>query len=119
MRMQDSAQINKCIAVTVPAQTPIPGKDVIIDGMSKRNIFPFLDLMDGFYQIYMRKRDIPYEAMSTPGILREIVKKEGRFKVLDVRFQLELFGTGHHVKFCHKKFESTPTSRAALASLQH
>ena len=57
---------NKLNAATVPAQTPIPRKDVIIDGMSKSTIFSSMDLMDGFYQILMRERDIPYTAVSTP-----------------------------------------------------
>ena len=59
-------------AATVPAQTPIPRKDVIIDGMSKSTIFSSMDLMDGFYQILMREQDIPYTAVSTPsGMLWE------------------------------------------------
>ena len=56
---------NKLNAATVPAQTPIPIKDVIIDGMSKSNIFSSMDLMDGFYQILMREREIPYTAVMT------------------------------------------------------
>ena len=63
---------NKLNAATIPAQTPIPRKDVIIDGMSKSTIFSSMDLMDGFYQILMRERDIPYTAVSTPsGMLWE------------------------------------------------
>ena len=63
---------NKLNAATVPAQTPIPRKDVIIDGMSKSTIFSSMDLMDGFYQILMRERDIPFTAVSTPsGMLWE------------------------------------------------
>uniref|UniRef100_A0AAV1UP09 Reverse transcriptase domain-containing protein n=1 Tax=Peronospora matthiolae TaxID=2874970 RepID=A0AAV1UP09_9STRA len=63
---------NKLNAATVPAQTPIPRKDVIIDNMSKSTIFSSLDLMDGFYQNLMRERDIPYTAVSTPsGMLWE------------------------------------------------
>ena len=57
---------NKLNAATIPAQTPIPRKDVIIDGMSKSTIFSSMDLMDGFYQILMSERDIPYKAVSTP-----------------------------------------------------
>uniref|UniRef100_A0AAV1V9U7 Reverse transcriptase domain-containing protein n=1 Tax=Peronospora matthiolae TaxID=2874970 RepID=A0AAV1V9U7_9STRA len=45
---------NKLNAATVPAQTSIPRKDVIIDGMAKSTIFSSMDLMDGFYQILMR-----------------------------------------------------------------
>ena len=47
---------NKLNAATVPSQTSIPRKDVIIDGMSKLTIFLSMDLMDGFYQILMRER---------------------------------------------------------------
>ena len=45
---------NKLNAATVSAQTPIPRKDVIIDGMAKSTIFSSMDLMDGFYQTLMR-----------------------------------------------------------------
>ena len=63
---------NKLNAATVPAQTPIPRKDVIIDGMSKSTIFSSMGLIDGFYQILMRERNIPYTAVSTPsGMLWE------------------------------------------------
>ena len=57
---------SKLNAATVPAQTPIPRKDAIIDGMAESIIFSSMDLMDGFYQILMRERDIPYTAASTP-----------------------------------------------------
>uniref|UniRef100_A0AAV1TY07 Polyprotein n=1 Tax=Peronospora matthiolae TaxID=2874970 RepID=A0AAV1TY07_9STRA len=57
---------NKLNAATVPAQTPIPRKDVIIDGMAKSTTFSSIDLMGGFDQICMRGRDIPYTALSTP-----------------------------------------------------
>ena len=60
---------NKLNAATVPAQTPIPRKDVIIDGMSKRSTFSLMDLMDGFYQILMRQKDIPFTTVSTPSRL--------------------------------------------------
>ncbi|MDH5641647.1 MAG: reverse transcriptase family protein, partial [Nitrospira sp.] len=63
---------NKLNAVTIPAQTPIPRKDVIIDGMTGSTIFSTIDLRDGFYQILMRESDIPYTAVSTPsGMLWE------------------------------------------------
>ena len=58
---------NKLNDATVPAQTPIPRKDVIIDGMQGSTIFSTLDLRDGFYQILMRDKDIPLTAVSTPG----------------------------------------------------
>ena len=57
---------NKLNAATVPTQTPIPRKDVIIDGKSKSTIYSSMDLMFGFYQILMRERDIPYTAVRTP-----------------------------------------------------
>ena len=56
----------KLNATTVPAQKPIPRKDVIVDGMSKSTIFSSMNVMDGFYQILMRERNIPYTAVSTP-----------------------------------------------------
>ena len=63
---------NKLNATTIPAQTPIPRKDVIIDSMAGSEIFSCLDLKDGFYQILMREKDIPYTAVSTPsGMLWE------------------------------------------------
>uniref|UniRef100_H3GHF9 Reverse transcriptase domain-containing protein n=1 Tax=Phytophthora ramorum TaxID=164328 RepID=H3GHF9_PHYRM len=63
---------NKLNDATVPAQTPIPRKDVIIDSMTSSTIFSTLDLRDGFYQILMRKSDIPLTAVSTPsGMLWE------------------------------------------------
>ncbi|OWY91389.1 reverse transcriptase, partial [Phytophthora megakarya] len=63
---------NKLNDATLPAQTPIPRKDVIIDSMSKSTIYSALDLRDGFYQILMRESDIPLTAVSTPsGMLWE------------------------------------------------
>ena len=63
---------NKLNAATIPAQTPIPRKDVIIDGMCGSTIFSAVDLRDGFYQILMRGKDIPLTAVSTPsGMLWE------------------------------------------------
>ncbi|KAE9283090.1 hypothetical protein PR003_g27230 [Phytophthora rubi] len=63
---------NKLNDATVPAQTPIPRNDVIIDSMALSTIFSALDLRDGFYQILMRETDIPLTAVSTPsGMLWE------------------------------------------------
>lgn len=63
---------NKLNAATIPAQTPIPRKDVILDGMQGSTIFSTIDLRDGYYQILMRKKDIPLTAVSTPsGMLWE------------------------------------------------
>ncbi|KAE9281050.1 hypothetical protein PR003_g27781 [Phytophthora rubi] len=60
---------NKLNDATVPAQTPIPRKDVIIDSMALSTIFSALDLRDGFYQILMRESDIP---LTAPGCGREV-----------------------------------------------
>ncbi|KAG2877617.1 hypothetical protein PC115_g23320 [Phytophthora cactorum] len=57
---------NKLNDATIPAQTPIPRKDVIIDSIAKSTIYSALDLRDGFYQILMRESDIPLTAVSTP-----------------------------------------------------
>ncbi|KAG3232173.1 hypothetical protein PI124_g22739 [Phytophthora idaei] len=63
---------NKLNDATIPAQTPIPRKDVIIDSMAKSTIYSALDLRDGFYQILMRESDIALTAVSTPsGVLWE------------------------------------------------
>ncbi|KAF1321596.1 reverse transcriptase, partial [Globisporangium splendens] len=53
---------NKLNAATIPAQTPIPRKDVIIDSMQGSAIFSTIDLRDGFYQILMREKDVPFTA---------------------------------------------------------
>ncbi|KAG6574447.1 reverse transcriptase [Phytophthora cinnamomi] len=63
---------NKLNDATVPTQTPIPRKDVIIDSMAGSTVYSALDLRDGFYQILMRESDIPLTAVSTPsGMLWE------------------------------------------------
>ncbi|KAG3231276.1 hypothetical protein PI124_g23629 [Phytophthora idaei] len=63
---------NKLNDATIPAQTPIPRKDVIIDSMAKSTVYSALDLRDGFYQILMRESDIALTTVSTPsGMLWE------------------------------------------------
>ncbi|GMF59760.1 unnamed protein product [Phytophthora fragariaefolia] len=63
---------NKLNDATIPAQTPIPRTDVIIDSVVLSTIFSALDLRDGFYQILLRESDIPLTAVSTPsGMLWE------------------------------------------------
>ncbi|KAG2889274.1 hypothetical protein PC117_g24726 [Phytophthora cactorum] len=63
---------NKLNDATIPAQTPIPRKDVVIDSMAKSTIYSALDLRDGFYQILTRESDIALTAVSTPsGMLWE------------------------------------------------
>ncbi|POM63943.1 RNA-directed DNA polymerase [Phytophthora palmivora] len=62
---------NKLNNATVPAQTPIPRKDVLLN-MSGCTLYSALDLVDGYYQILMRESDIPLTAASTPsGMLWE------------------------------------------------
>ncbi|POM79140.1 LOW QUALITY PROTEIN: Putative retroelement [Phytophthora palmivora] len=51
---------NKLNNATVPAQTPIPRKDVLLNDMS--GCILALDLVDGYYQILMRESDIPLTA---------------------------------------------------------
>ena len=63
---------NKLNAATIPAQTPIPRKDIILDSMAGSTIFTAVDLRDSFYQILMRQKDVPLTAVSTPsGMLWE------------------------------------------------
>ncbi|POM61335.1 hypothetical protein PHPALM_29665, partial [Phytophthora palmivora] len=70
--LQRTCEDEDCSHATVPAQTPIPRKDVIIDSMAKSAIYSALDLRDGFYQILMRESDVPLTAVSTPsGMLWE------------------------------------------------
>ncbi|KAG3147318.1 hypothetical protein PC128_g23813 [Phytophthora cactorum] len=51
---------------TVPAQTPIPRKDVLLNNMAGCDLYSALDLVDGYYQILMRESDIRLTAVSTP-----------------------------------------------------
>ncbi|KAE8908795.1 hypothetical protein PF005_g8204 [Phytophthora fragariae] len=63
---------NKLNDAAIPAQTPIPRKDMVLDTMSGSTNFSAIDLMDGFYQILMREADVPLTAVSTPsGMLWE------------------------------------------------
>ncbi|KAE9158026.1 hypothetical protein PF005_g32617 [Phytophthora fragariae] len=54
---------NKLNDATIPAQTPIPRKDMVLDSMSGSVIYSAIDLTDGFYQILMRESDIPLTAV--------------------------------------------------------
>ncbi|GMF46739.1 unnamed protein product [Phytophthora fragariaefolia] len=63
---------NKLNAATIPAQTPIPRKDVLQNNMVGCTLYSSLDLVDGYYQLLMRASDIPLTAVSTPsGMLWE------------------------------------------------
>ncbi|CEG39618.1 reverse transcriptase [Plasmopara halstedii] len=56
---------NKLNAQTIPAQTPISRKAVIIHRMSGCTQFSALDLIDGYYQILVWKEDVPLTTVST------------------------------------------------------
>ncbi|KAG3113653.1 hypothetical protein PI125_g7157 [Phytophthora idaei] len=63
---------NKLNNATVPAQTPIPRKDVLLNNMAGCELYSALDLVDGYYQVLMRESDIPLTAVSAPsGMLWE------------------------------------------------
>ncbi|CAH0518997.1 unnamed protein product [Peronospora belbahrii] len=50
---------------TIPAQTPIPRKDVLQNNMVGCAMYSALDLVDGYYQLLMRASNIPLTAVST------------------------------------------------------
>ena len=63
---------NKLNAATIPAQTPIPRKDVLQNNMVGYTLYSALDLVAGYYQLLTRSSDIPLTAVSTPsGMLWE------------------------------------------------
>ena len=70
---------NKLNTATIPAQTPIPRKDVLLNSMGKSTFFSALDLKDGYYQVLMRESDVAKTAVSTPsGMLWEwLVMSQG------------------------------------------
>ncbi|POM81321.1 Pol protein [Phytophthora palmivora] len=70
---------NKLNNATVPAQTPIRRKDMLLNNMSGCTLYSALDLIDGYYQILMRESDIPLTAASIPsGMLWEwLVTSQG------------------------------------------
>ncbi|KAG4038431.1 hypothetical protein PC123_g26006 [Phytophthora cactorum] len=57
---------NKPNAATIPAQTPIPRKDVLQNNMVGCTLYSALDLVDGYYQLLMIACDVPLTAVSTP-----------------------------------------------------
>ncbi|KAG3233510.1 hypothetical protein PI124_g21416 [Phytophthora idaei] len=63
---------NKLNAATIPAQTPIPRKDVLQNNMVGCTLYNALDLVHGYYHLLMRACDVPLTAVSTPsGMLWE------------------------------------------------
>ncbi|POM62105.1 putative Polyprotein [Phytophthora palmivora] len=63
---------NKLNNATVPAQTPIPRKDVLLNNMSGCTLYSALDLVDGYYQILMRESDIPLTATAMEVYLKHL-----------------------------------------------
>ncbi|POM70039.1 RNA-directed DNA polymerase [Phytophthora palmivora] len=59
---------NKLNNATVPAQTPIPRKDVLLNNMSGCTLYSALDLVDGYYQILMQESGIPPTARDALGV---------------------------------------------------
>ncbi|KAE9243572.1 hypothetical protein PF004_g6070 [Phytophthora fragariae] len=57
---------NKLSDATIPAQTPTPRKDMVLDTMSGSVVYSAIDLTDDFYQILMRESEIPLTLVSTP-----------------------------------------------------
>ncbi|CAI5713542.1 unnamed protein product [Peronospora farinosa] len=77
---------NKLNAATIPAQTPIPRKDVLQNNMVGCTMYSALDLVDGYYQLLMRASDIPLTAVSTPsGMLWEWLVNPRGYLMLRLR----------------------------------
>ena len=68
-------------ASTVSSQTPVSRKDVFLDGIIKRAIFSFIDLMDRLYPILMREEDIPYKAVRNTSGSLELASYARKFKL--------------------------------------
>ncbi|KAF1324315.1 putative polyprotein, partial [Globisporangium splendens] len=56
--------LNKLNDATIPAQTPVPRKDMILDGMVGSTVFSAIDLKDGFY--YLSEQFTFHSAMKRP-----------------------------------------------------
>ena len=56
----------KLNAATIPAQTPIPQKNVLQNDMVGCATYSTLDFVDGYYQLIMRASDIPLTAVRNP-----------------------------------------------------
>ena len=57
---------------TIPAQTPIPRIDILLNSMGKSTIFSALNLTDDYYQVLMNETDVAKTAVSIPnGMLWE------------------------------------------------
>ena len=63
---------NELNAATIPAQTPIPHKDVLQNDMVGCTVYSALDSVDDYYQFLMRANNIPLTAVTIPrGMLWE------------------------------------------------
>ena len=56
---------NELNAATIPAQTPVPIKDVLQNNMVGCTMYSALDLVDGYYRLLMRASDISLTAVSS------------------------------------------------------
>ena len=56
---------NKLNAATIPAQTPIPRKDVLQNNIVGCTMYSSLDLVDGYCQLLMRASDVPLTAVNS------------------------------------------------------
>ncbi|CAI5714434.1 unnamed protein product [Peronospora destructor] len=65
---------NKLNDATIPAQTPIPRKDMVLNFMSGSVLFSAIDLTDGFYQILMRPSDIALQVLGLANYLHKYTK---------------------------------------------
>ena len=60
---------NKLNGATIPAQTPIPRKDVLQNNMVGCTMYSTFELVDGYYQLLIRESDIPITAVNTPSCM--------------------------------------------------
>ncbi|POM68311.1 Pol protein [Phytophthora palmivora] len=98
---------NKLNNATVPAQTPIPRKDVLLNNMSGCTLYSALDRVDGYNQILMRESDIPLTAVSIPsGMLCEwLVMPQGLSNAPATRAEGDQTAMEVHLKHLRRVFE--------------
>ncbi|POM81173.1 Reverse transcriptase-RNase H-integrase [Phytophthora palmivora] len=68
---------------TVPTQTPIHHKDVLLNKMPGCTLYSALDLVDGYCQILIRESDIPLTAKDDEGRERVISFQSRQLKVAE------------------------------------
>ncbi|KAJ8566705.1 hypothetical protein ON010_g6419 [Phytophthora cinnamomi] len=76
---------NKLNNAMVPAQTPIPRKDVLPNDMAECTLYSVLDLVDGYYQIVMRDGAIPITAYNAGNVglarpLSDLLRKDADWR---------------------------------------